>query len=347
MPTASGRGRESAMRAPLATMGDRIRSHHIEVPMKKSAPLRVTAIVAAAALCGITALTGCSAVRGNTAADAADPAASSTPTADPPGAGSDPVVFLVSNWTGYTFTQGEVTGSVSASASQVGPDSAVTVDLANGTTSSGEIYYDVYDTDGTTFLGTIVLNFKKDLSTGLSIADKPLGDFGQNFNIFGVDTSGSTAVFFTDGVCEGSFEKGGSSIDQTMVNATPYPMTLISSASPWSGWYQQPPATLAPGGCAEINSYSDFPVEGYGFNAVYSFETPSGTQYAVFANDWCPPASTTCGLTRSNRVFSTKPQMTGGGWLGTISTTYFTYDSNVTTKDDHVHLDSVVGPSPE
>lgn len=323
--------------------------------MKNSAPLRVTAIVAAIALCGISALTGCSALRDNAAADAADPAASSAPTddpptADPPGAGHVPISYLVSNWTAYTFKQGTTDSNVSASASQIAPDSAVTVDLNSG--SSGQLDYLVYDADNTP-LGTINLVFKDDLSTGLSIDADPLGNFGQNFNVFGADlpfgtgtTSGNTAAFFVDGVCQGSFDKGGSSIDQTIVNATDYTLTLDAdlTASAYSKWYQPPPATLPPGGCAEINSYSDAPVMGYGFSAVYSFESSSGTQWAVFANEWSPPVSTQGGLTRESHVYSTKPVLTGNSWMGTLSDSMFMYDSGIYSQNDHVHLASVFGP---
>lgn len=313
--------------------------------MKNSASLRTTAIIAAVVMCGVSALTGCSALRSNAVADAVDPAASSTSTTDPPGTGHTPTSYLVSNWTGYTLTQGTTDSNVTASAAQILPDSAVTVDLAAGT-SSGEIYYNVYDTDGSTYLGLIVVNFKNDLSTGLSIDDNTYGNFGENFNVFGADTSGGTAIAFVDGVCQGSFDQGGASIDQTIVNATGYTMTLDTdlTASAYSKWFQPPPATLPPGGCAEINTYSDAPLMGFGFSAIYSFESSSGTQWAVFSNEWSPPVSTQGGLAKESFVFTTKPVLTGNSWMGTLSDSLYMYDSGVTTKDDHVHLDTVMAP---
>lgn len=308
---------------------------------------RIVAVAAVAALCMASALTGCSVLRGDAGADA-DPPGSSSPAA--PGAASSQIPFLVSNQTQYTLIQGALSGKVDPSSSSVAPSSQITVNLTSDSSASdtGTIQYTVYDTDGTNALGVIAITFTKDLSHGVSTGVDVLGIGDSTLNVFGNDTDGSTAVFFVDGVCGGPYSGGIASIDQTIVNATPYPMTLMTDVqhtnAQGGGWSAYPQSTIAPGACAQINSYTDDPIAGYAMTATFAFDTPTGTQYAVFSNSAAPETPDGGGLTRQSEVFSTVPQLNGLGWTGTRSGSFTAYDSDITPfSSDHYHLATVIG----
>lgn len=88
----------------------------------------------------------------------------------------------------------------------------------------------------------------------------------------------TTAAAAAAGSCTSDYEAGSWSIDLILQNQTGQLLTLDPTYTNRSGtghWAMQPPATIAPGGCAVINGYSDNPLGNFWITGTYTL--PDGT----------------------------------------------------------------------
>jgi hypothetical protein len=324
-------------------------------PARRSLRLIAPATAGVAALVASLALAGCSSL-GQAANFAGGTGAGATTKMDVSDSGSEqlgshPVTYQVNNNTSYTlipyYTGGKATG-----ASTVAPGAAGTITLTDDSspTDQGVVYYHIseeVDPDDSIDVGDVYVTVTDNWYNG----HKVTVDYGPDnppslVQATGINTWGSSEVTFFNGSCGTSYSAGAYSIDQTIYNDTPYAMTLVNDVnftnSNMGSWNTKPPATLAPGACAEINGYTD-DLLGMTLNATYTFDTPQGTQWAVFSNGVTTVVPSGGGLSTASAVYSSKPSDTGGGWLGTMSTTFIAQNSDTSpSTSDHPHTTTVV-----
>ncbi len=315
----------------------------------------ITALAGSLALFLGVALNGCSAASnetGNRSAPSSDTSVQRDMYVGDGGSsgdGSHQVAFQLINNSGYKFNQVSTGGKITGTSSNTLSSTPTTVYLTDDSspTDQGYIQYWIQDSAGNA-VGeadvTVTDNWYHGDSISVEYSDLKAGLISDS----GANTAGSTTLTFFNGTCGRSYSHGTFSIDQTIYNSSPYTLTLLNDAnftnSNGGTWNTKPPATIAPGACAEVNGYTNDPVAGFELNATYTFNTPAGTQYAVFSNAVTITTPDGGGFSTESAVYSGRPAHTGGGWVGTTSTLYRMTDTGHTGGDDHPHTDTTMIP---
>jgi Putative Ig domain len=135
-------------------------------------------------------------------------------------------------------------------------------------------------------------------------------------------------------VCTSSYDTHGASIDMSVYNGTGQTLTLVPALTGHNGisghWGTQPPATLAPGQCADVTGYSDNPVGSFSIHAVYQM---SNGDFVPFT------AETTGNPITDSTVFSAEPSFDTGydTWTGQQDPAYNIL-GNYITGSFHEHV---------
>lgn len=146
--------------------------------------------------------------------------------------------------------------------------------------------------------------------------------------------TGLSAVGSDPTVCTSSYDHSASSVDVSMYNGTNSPLTLDPALTGHDGtnehWAQQPPTTILPGQCADMNAYSSdmmMPLAAY---AVYTLPDGSFVPFMgdLYGND-----------TFNTEVFSAAPQLDHSDyvWSGTQNPAY-NIEGNWVNGDVHRHF---------
>jgi hypothetical protein len=137
-------------------------------------------------------------------------------------------------------------------------------------------------------------------------------------------------------ICAGDYVKGELSIDASMYNGTDQTLTLDPALTGHEGtdehWGTQPPATLAPGQCAQMDAYTDDIAGGLEIRAVYRMAN----------GDFVPfSADKSAGGADNAEVFTSAPTYDGSTyeWTGQQDPRYNIWGNTETTSvHDHPHL---------
>jgi hypothetical protein len=135
-------------------------------------------------------------------------------------------------------------------------------------------------------------------------------------------------------VCTTDYAKSASSVDVSMYNGTDSPLTLDPALTGHDGtgehWGQQPPTTIAPGHCADMNAYSPNMLSSLAAYAVYTL--PNGS-FVPFMGDIYGNSPF------NSEVFSSAPQLDHSNyvWSGTQDPAY-NIQGNWVNGDVHRHF---------
>lgn len=130
-------------------------------------------------------------------------------------------------------------------------------------------------------------------------------------------TAGS-AVGDDPTVCTSGYSKGGYSLDVSMYNGTDQTLTLDPDLTGHNGydehWATRPPATLAPGQCANMSAYTDNMADKLGLHAGYRMAN----------GDFVPFSTDTYQGPNNSLVYSSQPSFDWShfAWTGTQDDAY-------------------------